>query len=91
MAADDRYKAVGRDAQYLGPLRRFASITPHDTNELAFLTRAIFIETTGPVVFVDEHGTAITIPGLTGGVWHPIRAKIIKDTGTTATTVLIAD
>lgn len=78
----------------VGPLRRFVSHTPHDTNTFP-PTRAILIETTGPVA-VDgdtsqggDQSVNVVIPGLLGGVWHPMRVTRIYDTGTTPTTVIL--
>lgn len=72
-----------------GPLKYIEAITPNDTTDF-YPSRAIYIETTGPVALIPEGGDAsITIPGLVGGVWHPICCTRILDTGTTATTVYI--
>ena len=68
-------------------LRRFEAVTPTDGTTIEE-TRAILIETTGPVRVRGEGDAApVTIPVLVGGVWHPMRVVEILDTGTTATTV----
>ena len=70
-------------------LRKFVSVTPHDSTDIE-VTRAIYVESTGDVAVIGEHDTvAVTIPGLFGGVWHPMRVTRILDTGTDATTVIV--
>ena len=50
----------------------------------------LYIETTGPVEFIAcEDSAAVVLPGLTGGMIHPIRVKQVNAAGTTATTVYI--
>jgi hypothetical protein len=50
----------------------------------------LYIETTGPVEFVcAESGRTITVPGLLGGMVHPIKVKQVNAAGTTASTVYI--
>jgi hypothetical protein len=71
----------------MGPLTRVVLRTPHDTTDFES-TRAIMIETTGPVAFIPEgQTTSVVVAGLSGGIWHPLRVTRILDTGTTATTV----
>ena len=71
------------------PLEEVVSITPNDTTTFP-PTRAIYIETTGDVtVDMKRIGTNVTIPGLVGGIWHPMAVTRVYDTGTTPTTVLL--
>lgn len=73
----------------LAPIRRIVSHTPSDS-EVVASCRAIYIETTGDVTVDTEGGSMnVTIPGLLGGMWHPIRATRIYATGTAAGTVLL--
>ena len=65
-------------------LRTFA-ITPADGSDLADYIRAICIGTTaGVVVYHDWDGVARTTGALTTGL-HPLLARRILSTGTTAT------
>lgn len=61
-------------------------ITPHDTNELTYVTRAISFATAGALAVVMEDGSDFIIPSgaLAAGVLHPLRIKKIKSTGTGA-------
>lgn len=64
------------------------AVTPHDTNELAKWTRGIHVQGAGgDIALVTASGTTITVYIDKGGVL-PIRAKIIKSTGTTATGIV---
>jgi len=61
-----------------------ASVTPHDTNELAFVTRALYVGTAGDVtVTMAGTGASITFKAVPAGTILPIRVKIVLDTGTT--------
>lgn len=53
-------------------------------------SNGIYIETTGPVEFVcADSGRTVTLPGLLGGVVHPLKVKQINAAGTTASTVYV--
>lgn len=61
-----------------------ASVTPHDTTELAYITRGLYVGTAGDVtVVMAGSGTDITFKAVPAGTILPIRVKIVKDTGTT--------
>lgn len=71
------------------PLRRVVLQTPADGTTFE-ATRAIMIETTGPVaVLMKDDTSSVVIAGLLGGVWHPLQITKVLDTGTTATTVYL--
>lgn len=70
------------------PARNAFAVTPHDTNELTAHTRGIYVGVTGNVKVTTSGGDAVTFVGLAAGVIHPIRAKIIWSTGTTATSIV---
>lgn len=72
----------------LAPIAHGAAVTPHDTNELAFVTRGIIVGVAGNVKVTLASGDVVTLPGLAAGVIHPVRAKVIWSTGTTATTIV---
>jgi hypothetical protein len=66
------------------PLTNLAVVTPDDTNDLPFTTRAIFLQAAGNVsVIMAKDSVPITISGLAVGVWHPLRVKRVRVTGTT--------
>lgn len=86
MAAEDIF--ASDRSRISSPVYNAAAVTPHDTNELSFLTRGIYVGVSGNVALVTASGDAITLVGLAAGVIHPIRAKIIKITDTTATSIV---
>lgn len=66
-----------------------AAITPHDTNELATTpTRAIYVGGAGAIAAVLVDGNAVTFAGLLAGSVLPVQARIVKSTGTTATSLV---
>lgn len=86
MAAEDIF--ASDRSRLNAPAYNAGAVTPHDTDELAFLTRGIYVGVSGNVVLVTASGDTITFVGLAAGMIHPIRAKIIKSTNTTATSIV---
>jgi hypothetical protein len=78
-------------SENINPARSAALITPHDTNELGAVTRAIKIGNTGGNIVVQMAdqpiGSVVTIP-VQAGDWLPIQVRLVKLTGTTATTII---
>jgi hypothetical protein len=70
------------------PITHAFAVTPHDTNELTNQTRGIYVGVSGDVKVTTIDGDAVTFVGLASGVIHPIMAKIIWSTGTTATSIV---
>jgi len=70
------------------PAERAISVTPHDSNELANYSRGIYCGVSGDVKVTTVYGDTVTFVGLAAGIVHPIRAKIIFSTGTTATNIV---
>jgi hypothetical protein len=66
------------------------AVTPHDTNELAAVTRGIWVGGAGDlsVVLADNESTAILISAVPAGTLLPLRARIIKNASTTATLII---
>lgn len=74
------------------PVRRMATVTPNDTNELAFLPRYVWCGTgnaSSILQIVDIAGTTLNLTGLAVGVWHALRPVKINATGTTFTNIRI--
>lgn len=67
-----------------GQARRWGAITPHDTNQLAELPKAIRCNVAGTVNIVGEDGNAEDFV-VAAGETLPCRPVIVKSTGTTAT------
>lgn len=75
-----------------GPLTRAEAITPHATNLLTFIPRAIMVGVSGDVkVDLAEGGTDIVLKGVPAGIPLWIRPIRIKVSGTTATDIVILD
>lgn len=78
------YKAESPDT----PARRLEAITPHDVNELAYVTRGLYVGTAGNVSVVDVTGNTVTIPNVPAGAILPICIKQVRLTGTTASNMV---
>ena len=71
----------------LSSARKWPTVTPHDTNPLPFMPRAIMCGTTaGNIVMIDEDGNTATVPFAAGEI-KTLRPKVIKSTNTTATPI----
>lgn len=77
---------VGTDA--IGPIRYLNSVTPNDSADLGSPARALYVGVSGDVAIHDMNGDTVTIVGLAAGVVHPIAAKRVMSTNTTATSIL---
>lgn len=64
------------------------SVTPNDGTDLATPTRGIYVGASGDLK-VDMRGVGtVTFVGLAAGMIHPICARRVYATGTTATGIL---
>lgn len=65
------------------------AVTPNNSTDLATYTRGLYVGVSGDVK-VDLVGgsTEITFVGLAAGVIHPIQAKRVYATGTSATSIV---
>lgn len=68
--------------------RRLLAVTPHDTNEIIDPTKAIFIGGAGNISIIAVDDTTSVTLAVQSGQILPIRAKIIRATGTTATGIV---
>lgn len=60
-------------------------VTPHDTDELPLVTRAVYIGTGGDIVCILKNdGSPVTFKNLADGSLLPLRIRKILATGTTA-------
>jgi len=65
------------------------SVTPNDSADLANSTRGIYVGVSGDIKIDTVGGdSAVTFVGLAAGIIHPIRAKRIYATDTTATSIV---
>lgn len=71
---------------------RAVAVTPHDTNDLANVARALWVGGAGNVaVLLSEDSSAVTFVGVAAGTLLPLRAKRVLSTGTTATSIVAVD
>ena len=66
------------------PAENAFAITPHDTNELTYVTRGLYLGVSGDVAVTTSNGDEVTFLNMAAGIIHPLRVKIVKDTGTDA-------
>lgn len=65
------------------------SVTPNDGADLATVpTNGLYLGASGDVKLTLQDGSVVTFTALSGGMVHPIAAKRIWATGTTATSIL---
>ena len=76
-------------ALHSGPATGGASITPNDTTQIAQGHRAVYVGGAGDLAVTMADGDAVTFVGVAAGTVLPIVCKIIKATGTTATSILV--
>lgn len=74
------------------PARRGVAVTPHDSNQLTDVPKALFIGgagATGTLVCRGVDDTSdVTFVGLAAGSVLPFRAVLVKATGTTCTNIV---
>ncbi|WP_210316677.1 spike base protein, RCAP_Rcc01079 family [Agrobacterium tumefaciens] len=63
-------------------------MTPSDSVDLTYLTRALYVGGDGTVVAVDANGTAVSFVGVVAGTILPIRVSRVNSTSTTATNIV---
>lgn len=66
------------------PIESGFAITPHDTNDLAFMTRQIFVGTGGNLVVMLKGGDTLTLKNLPNAFVLDARVRKVLSTGTTA-------
>lgn len=70
------------------PAQAASAITPNDSTVLSQFTRGIYVGVSGDVRVDMADGSTVTFVGLASGSVHPIAAKKVYATGTTATSIL---
>lgn len=69
------------------PASKIVAVTAHDTNELSGgACRALLVGTAGAATVVDAEGNTATLIPLQAG-YNPIRVKVVKSTGLTASNI----
>ena len=70
------------------PVEHGFAITPNDSTDLTEVIRAIYVGVSGDLVVTLPGGDTLTFVSLAGGMIHPIMAKRVHATGTTADELL---
>jgi len=71
------------------PATNAFAITPNDSTQLTFTTRALYVGGAGNVVVRLSGDTAnVTLVGVVAGTILPIRAILVAATSTTATNII---
>ena len=86
MSAKDNFKGIANGLNF--PATRAVSIVASDTDELEYVTRAIYIGGDGDVKVVTSDGDTVIFQGLLAGTLLPIRVRQVYSTGTTATNMI---
>lgn len=72
------------------PASSMDAITPHDTNDLANVSRAVYVGVAGDVkVRAVKNGSDVTLKNVAAGAVLPIRVSRIFATGTTASSIVV--
>ena len=71
-----------------GPAEAGAAISPNDTQDLPYLTRAIYVGGDGDIRLTLQDGSEITFSAAVAGTVLPLRASRIWQSGTSATNLV---
>jgi hypothetical protein len=76
-------------AAAVDPARKAFVITPHDSNEIAILPRALYVGTGGALVLRAVDAAAdVTLKNVAAGQVVDIRVQFLRATGTTAADII---
>ena len=65
-----------------------AVVVPSDTVQLAQVSRAIYVGSTGDIAAELASGTQVTFTAVPAGMILPLRLRKIRSTGTSATNIV---
>lgn len=71
-----------------GPLHRAAAITPDDSADLPFETRALMVGEAGDLAVRLADGQELVLPALRSGVVYPLAVTRVLAAGTTALSIV---
>ena len=65
------------------------AVTPHDSNALTDIPKALYVGTGGNITMRGKNGAADQVwKNVPSGAFLPFRAQYVRSTGTTATDIL---
>tara|TARA_R110002020_G_scaffold10961_3_gene41563 strand:+ start:4255 stop:4518 length:264 start_codon:yes stop_codon:yes gene_type:complete len=70
------------------PASHAFAIAPADGTDLVEVTRALYIGVTGSLSVTLVSGAEVTLAGVPGGSFVPLRVRQVKASGTTASAIL---
>jgi len=70
------------------PADNAAAVTPNDSTDLAFTSRALYVGGAGNIVVTMAGGGDVTFTAVPAGSILPIRVSRVKSTSTTATSII---
>ena len=83
----DQFAPFSDDAD--NPARKALAVTPHDSNALTDIPKALFVGTGGNITMRGIDGVADQVwKNVASGQILPFRAQYVRATGTTATDIL---
>lgn len=74
--------------QDFSPATSAVAVTPHDTNELTYVTRAVYVGGGGNLKVTMADSGTVTFTAVPTGTTLNIRCKVVFSTGTTATSIV---
>lgn len=75
--------------QVSAPATKCVAVTPHDSNALTDIPKALYVGTGGSIVLQGVGGGSdVTFANVPDGGVLPVRAKYIRATGTTASGIV---
>lgn len=77
-----------RSNNVVDPGSNAAAVTPNDSTDLSYTTRAIYVGGAGNLAVVMAGGQTVTFTGVTAGAILPIRVSRVMSTNTTATNIM---
>jgi hypothetical protein len=70
------------------PATRAAAVTPNDSTDLTNFARALYVGGAGDVSLITTGGDTVTFAGVAAGTILPVRTARVRDTDTTATSIV---
>lgn len=69
------------------PARRLEAVTPSDTVDLVYMSRALYVGTAGDISVIDYFGATVLLKNVPVGVL-PVCVQRVRATGTTASNIV---
>lgn len=89
MAALDTFPNLGPHSEAaMWPASGVEAVTPHDTNELTVVSRALWVGSAGDLAVLMVDGTTATFVGIPAGTLMPLRVRRVNSTDTTASSIV---